>query len=86
MIPIEVRKLGHWLSDFLLQTYWKNNYGGWDGNVHLVVFPGGPVVRNLPATAENMGSIPGLGRCHIPWSNWARAPGKAKKIKCASKK
>ena len=24
-------------------------------------FPGGPVVKNLPASAEGMGSIPGLG-------------------------
>ena len=26
------------------------------------VFPGGLVVKNLPANAEDMGSIPGLGR------------------------
>ena len=25
-------------------------------------FPGGSVVKNLPANAEDMGSIPGLGR------------------------
>ena len=32
-------------------------------------FPGGPVVKNLPANAGVMGSIPGLGRFHIPWGN-----------------
>ena len=29
-------------------------------------FPGGPVVKNLPASAKEMGSIPGLGRSHMP--------------------
>ena len=32
-------------------------------------FPGGSVVKNLPANAGNMGSIPGLGGSHVPWSN-----------------
>ena len=32
----------------------KNSTGGG--------LPGGPVVKNLPANAGNMGSIPGLGR------------------------
>ena len=29
-----------------------------------VDFPGGPVVKNLPASAGSRGSIPGLGRSH----------------------
>ena len=32
-------------------------------------FPGGAVVENLPANAEDMGSIPGPGRSHMPRSN-----------------
>ena len=32
-------------------------------------FPGGPVVNNLPASAEDTNSIPGLGRSHMFWSN-----------------
>ena len=32
-------------------------------------FPGGTVVKNLPANAGDTGSIPGLGRSHMPWSN-----------------
>ena len=32
-------------------------------------FPGGSVVKNLPANAGDMGSSPGLGRSHMPWSN-----------------
>ena len=37
-------------------------------------FPGGAVVENLPATAGDMGSSPGLGRSHMPRSSWAREP------------
>ena len=32
-------------------------------------FPHGSVVKNLPANAGHMGSIPGLGRSHMLWSN-----------------
>ena len=32
-------------------------------------FPGGAVVKNLPAKAGNTGSSPGLGRSHMPWSS-----------------
>ena len=41
----------------------KNDVGG---------FPGGAVVENLPANAGDTGSSPGLGRSHMPRSNWAR--------------
>ena len=34
----------------------------------------GAVVENLPANAGDMGSSPGLGRSHMPWSNWACEP------------
>ena len=34
-------------------------------------FTGGPVVRNPPANARNMGSIPGLGRFHMTWGREA---------------
>ena len=37
-------------------------------------FPGGAVVENLPATAGDTGSSPGLGRSHMPRSNWACEP------------
>ena len=36
---------------------------------HVVGFPGGAVVENLPAGAGDMGSSPGLGRSHMPRSN-----------------
>ena len=32
------------------------------------------MVENLPANAGDTGSSPGLGRCHMPRSNWAREP------------
>ena len=37
-------------------------------------FPCGAVVKNPPANAGDMGSSPGLGRFHMPQSNWAHAP------------
>ena len=45
------------------QTHrYKEQTSGWD-------FPGGAVVKNLPANAGDMGSIPGPGRSRMPWSN-----------------
>ena len=35
-------------------------------------FPGGAVVKNLPANAGDTGSRPGPGRSHMPPSNQAR--------------
>ena len=37
-------------------------------------FPGDAVVENLPANTGDTGSSPGLGRYHMPRSNWAREP------------
>ena len=37
-------------------------------------FPGGAVVENPPAKAGDTGSIPSLGRSHMPRSSSARAP------------
>ena len=37
-------------------------------------FPGGAVVESLPAGAGDTSSSPGLGRSHVPRSNWAREP------------
>ena len=32
------------------------------------------MIENLPANAGDTGSSPGLGRSHMPQSNWAREP------------
>ena len=37
-------------------------------------FPGGSVVKNLPANARDTGWIPDLGRFHMPRRNWSHAP------------
>ena len=37
-------------------------------------FPGGTVVESPPANAGDAGSGPGLGRSHMPQSDWAHAP------------
>ena len=36
--------------------------------------PGGPVVKNLPADAGDVCSVPGPGRSHMPWDNQAQVP------------
>ena len=33
-------------------------------------FPGGPVVKNLPHNAGNVGLIPGQGRSQMPQDNY----------------
>ena len=42
--------------------YWHKNRNIWD-------FPGGAVVKNPPANAGEMGSIPSPGRSPMPQSN-----------------
>ena len=37
-------------------------------------FPGDSVVKNLPASAGDTGSIPNLGRSHMPQSDQVYAP------------
>ena len=44
----------------------KTNSRGYRGTGD---FSGGLVVKNPPANAGHMGSIPGQGRFHMPWSN-----------------
>ena len=46
----------------------------WPFKTYLPGFPGGAVVENLAANAGDTGSSPGLGRSHMPRSNWAREP------------
>ena len=46
-------------------------------------FPGGPMVKNLPATAGDPGLICGLGSSHMPQSNMHHAP-QLLKPKCPS--
>ena len=43
-------------------------------NLKNVVFPGGSVVKNLPARAGDLGLNPDPGRPHMPQSNKAHAP------------
>ena len=45
---------------FFLEVYFVKSY--------LRDFPGGPLVKNPPANAGDMGLIPGLGGFHLPWS------------------
>ena len=42
--------------------------------MQVLGFPGGAVVDNLQANSGDTGSSPGLGRSHMPQSNYAREP------------
>ena len=48
----------------------------WDLTIIKLIpgFPGGPVVKHLPASARDTGSIHGPGRFHMPRSNSAHVP------------
>ena len=35
----------------------------------MLDFPSGPVIKNPPASAGDMGLIPGLRRLHMLWGN-----------------
>ena len=53
------------------ETCWLGEEDTWSRHPSLKMFegfPGGSVVKNLPANAGGTGSIPGLGRSHIPQS------------------
>ena len=49
------------MLDFLVRHSYKN--------VTMEGFPGGAVVKNLPANAGDTGSSPGPGRSHMQRSN-----------------
>ena len=48
---------------------WEARWRLWGLKNWLPGFPGGTVVKNLPANSGDTGSSPGLGRSHMPWSN-----------------
>ena len=56
---------------------WNNQSSQLEGLLLKITnqgFPGCAVVENLPANAGDTGSSSGLGRSHMPRSNWAREP------------
>ena len=54
-----------WRDEEITETSHQRDFQG---------FPGGTVVENLPANAGDTGLSPGLGRFHMPQSNWANEP------------
>ena len=52
--------------DFLPESVYKHR-NTWE-------FPDSPVVKDLPASAGDMGLISSPGRFHMPRGNWALAP------------
>ena len=46
----------------------QQSWAGLLKQLHFLGFPGGSVVKNLPASPGDMGLIPGLRRSCMPWS------------------
>ena len=64
----------HWFRDRLFDCTSgggapKGNCSFLDQESREEDFPGGTVVKNLPASAGDTGSSPGPGRSHMPRSN-----------------
>ena len=59
---------------FWLRSHTKIHKGLWPLKAWLGDFPGGLMVKNLPANARDRGSFPDPGRSYMPLSNyWAFA-------------
>ena len=57
-------------KEFIIRTYGKGLQISNKKTTQLKVdFPGGPIVKNLPANAGDMDLIPGKERFHMLWSN-----------------
>ena len=44
------------------------------GNAFRIKTPAGTSLMNPPASAGDTGSIPGVGRFHMPWRYWTHVP------------
>ena len=67
---------GYWAdpSKRALGKFFFSFYVYYDMFTSHKTFPGGSVLKNLPANAGDTGLIPDPGRSHTPRSNKARAP------------
>ena len=59
-VDTSIKDLETYTRNGILEIILKNN---------LRDFPGGTVVKNLPANAGDTGSSSGPERSHMPWSN-----------------
>ena len=59
LLPLATYKFPHSLTNIMFYHF----------KFVFVDFPGGAVVKNLPANAGDMGPIPGPGRPHTPRGN-----------------
>ena len=62
------------LFSFYFSYFWFRTLSSLILSMFFLGFPGGAVVKNLPANAGDTGLSPGPGRSHMLWSNQARVP------------
>ena len=76
-------KVGRWWAYFICspslrkEEWLTSKNAGWISGFKSASWRGSPgdsVVKNQPANAGDTGSIPSLGRSHMPWSNQACVP------------
>ena len=63
------RPLKDFSSGYLVPGHLTKAYQMQHVKMNSESLPGGSVVKNPPANARDMDSIPGLGRSHTPQSN-----------------
>ena len=75
-LPVQFISITSQISLWCLEWAWQKDWVIWFRAQNVLFFkkifrdfPGGTVVKNPPASARGMGSVPGLGRSHMPPSN-----------------
>ena len=57
-------------SSLVIIVFVRGSCTHWEIHETIILgFPGGSVVKNPFASTGGMGSIPGLGRSHVPWNH-----------------
>ena len=66
---LQRKKNGRRLLPRIQKVGKKASFPHLQSKITMQGYPGGVVVKNPPANAGDMGSSPGPGRSHMPWSN-----------------
>ena len=67
---LKIGLMQQWVPNEAAYHYHRENFK----EIELPDFSGGPVVKNLPANAGDMGSISSPGRSHMLRGSWVHMP------------